>query len=353
MSSGMPISAADAINPAFQHAKRQLLQPFQLGQWVRLALVGLLAGEMGSGFNLHTTHHQGPAHFLNAEWPSRLAEYPAMTSGLIALLVVVGAVLVVLVLYIGSVMRFVLFDSVVAKECHIRAGWARRHSQGLRLFGWQILVTLAGLASVTMVIGIPVAGAWSAGWFEHPRAHLVPLVLSGVGLFALLACVVAVFAVVHVMTKDFVVPQMALENISALEGWRRLWTWMKEEKGGYAGYIVMKVVLAIGAGMVLGIVTVVAMLVLLIPFGTVGIGAVLLGKVAGWTWNWETIAMAVALGCVAFAVFLFVAALIAVPAIVFFPAYSIYFLAARYAPLASVLWPRAAGDDGALAPAEG
>jgi hypothetical protein len=80
---------------------------------------------------------------------------------------------------------------------------------------------------------------------------------------------------------------------------------------------------------------------------------VLLGKVAGGTWNWETIAMAVAFGCVAFAVFLFVAAMIAVPAIVFFPAYSIYFLAARYAPLASVLWPPAAGDDGALAPAEG
>jgi hypothetical protein len=31
---------------------------------------------------------------------------------------------VALLIYIGSVMRFILFDSVIARECHIRAGWA-------------------------------------------------------------------------------------------------------------------------------------------------------------------------------------------------------------------------------------
>jgi hypothetical protein len=32
--------------------------------------------------------------------------------------------------------------------------------------------------------------------------------------------------------------------------------------------------------------------------------------------------------------------LISVPVIVFFPAYSIYFFAQRYPPLASLLWPQ-------------
>ena len=44
----MPISAVDAITPAFQHARQQLLQPFRAGQWAKLGLVGLLAGEMSS-----------------------------------------------------------------------------------------------------------------------------------------------------------------------------------------------------------------------------------------------------------------------------------------------------------------
>jgi hypothetical protein len=133
---------------------------------------------------------------------------------------------------------------------------------------------------------------------------------------------------------------MALEEISALEGWRRLWPWLKAEKGGYAGYIGMKIVLAIGAGIAFGILTVILLLALLIPVGGVGVIAVLGGKAAGLTWNFYTIAVAVVVGCIALAVFMFAASLVYVPAIVFFPAYSIYFFSARYAPLATLLWPQ-------------
>ena len=83
---------------------------------------------------------------------------------------------------------------------------------------------------------------------------------------------------VHVLTKDFVVPQMALEEIGAMEGWRRFWPMMKAEKGGYAGYVGMKIVLAIGAGIVIGIASVILVLVLAIPTVGVAIVAVLTGK---------------------------------------------------------------------------
>ncbi len=36
--------------------------------------------------------------------------------------------------------------------------------------------------------------------------------------------------VILVLTKDFVVPQMALEDIDAMEGWRRLWPMMQAPK---------------------------------------------------------------------------------------------------------------------------
>jgi hypothetical protein len=347
MTGRMPISAADAINPAFQHAKQQLLQPFRFAQWVRLALVGVLAGEMGSGggcnsgFNLPSTHHQGGSpQFLNAVLPPQLAHHPAIPAGLITFLVVFGLGMLVLFIYINSVMRFILFDSVVAKQCDIRQGWVRRRRHGFRLFIWQILLMLASFAAFLILVGIPVACAWATGWLVHPREHLPPLVLGGVGLFLLLLVLLAVLAAVHVMTKDFVVPQMALENISAIEGWQRLWLWLKAEKGGYAGYIGMKIVLAIGAGIALGIITVIVLMVLLIPVGSVGIGAVLAGKMAGWTWNLHTISLAVVVGCIMLAVFIFAVSLLSVPAIVFFPAYSIYFLAPRYPPLASLLWPQ-------------
>jgi hypothetical protein len=168
---------------------------------------------------------------------------------------------------------------------------------------------------------------------------LLPLILGGIALFLLFLALIVVLAVVHVMTKDFVIPQMALEDISAMEGWRTLWLWLKAEKGGYAGYIAMKIGLAIAAAIALGIITLIVFLVLLIPVGGVGVVAVLAGKAAGLTWDVYTITLAVVVGCVVLAVLIFAVALISVPAMVFFPAYSIYFLAARYPALAALLSP--------------
>jgi hypothetical protein len=144
------------------------------------------------------------------------------------------------------------------------------------------------------------------------------------------------------MTKDFVIPQMAMEEIEAMEGWRRLWLWLKAETSGYAGYIGMKIVLTLGAAIALGIITVIVILVLLIPIGGAGVVAVVAGAAAGLTWNFFTIALAVIAGGIALAVLMFVISLISVPATVFFPAYSIYFFAPRYPPLAAVLWPQPA-----------
>jgi hypothetical protein len=102
----------------------------------------------------------------------------------------------------------------------------------------------------------------------------------------------------------------------------------------------MKIVLAIGAAIATVIVTLIAFVLLLIPIGGVAVGVLFGGKAAGWTWNPYTISLAVIVGCVVFAILISAAAMISVPVIVFFPAYSIYFFAPRYTQLASLLWPQ-------------
>lgn len=344
----MPISAVDTITLAFQHTKRQLVQPFRFWQWTRLAVVGLLAGEMGSGggFNFPSSfpHQSGSSrHFLEQDWPKI---DPAILGGLIATLVVAGLVFAIVMTYVSSVMRFILFDSVLAKECHIRQGWSRRQGPGWKYFWWQLGFMFATLAGMVVLLGIPAGFAFALGWFTAPREHVLGLVLGGILLFFVMASFFVIAAVVHVLTKDFVVPQMALEDIGAMEGWRRLWPMMQAEKGGYAVYVLMKIVLAIGAGIVIGVVSVVLALVVAIPTALLAIVAVLTGKTAGLTWNVFTITVAVVVGCVLFAAFMYLLALIAVPAIVFFPAYAIYFFAARYRALSLVLYPPAAADSG-------
>ncbi len=337
----MPISAIDAISPAFQHTKQQLLQPFRATQWAKLALVGFLAGELSSGGcnggNFHMPSQTGGGQrFVHSGLPNF---DPMMLVPLIGLLVVIAIVLWILFLYVSSVMRFVLFDSVIAKRCEIGLYWGRRHGAGLGYFVWQLLFFLAMVAGLAILLGIPAALALAEGWFNDPRQHAVPLILAGIVVFFVVLSFMVSALVVHVLTKDFVVPTMALENINAIEGWRRLWPMLKAEKGSYAGYIGMKIVMALGTAVVVGIITLIVVIILLIPVGGVGVVAVLAGKTAGLTWNLYTITLAVVAGCIVLAILLYVVSLISVPAIVFFPAYSIYFFASRYPALDRFLHP--------------
>jgi len=340
----LTISATDTIPLAFQHTKRQLLQPFRFWQWARLAFVGLLAGELGSGGNFNfsnrfnSTQHAGNPPVLGFPKID-----PTILIPLITVLVVTGLILLVVMTYISSVMRFVLFDSVLAKECHIRAGWNRRQEPGFKYFLWQLGLAVVTFIAAILLLVIPGAIAYSKGWFNPWRAHLTQLVLGGIVVFGLFVIFMIAIALVHVLTKDFVVPQMALEGIDAIEGWRRLWPMLQAEQSGYIMYVVMKIVLSIVAGIAIGIVTVILGLILAVPVIGVVVAAVVAGKSAGLTWNVFTITAAVVAGCILFLIFFFLVSLISVPAIVFFPAYSIYFFAARYRPLSLALYPAPPG----------
>jgi hypothetical protein len=352
----LPISAVDTITLAFQHTKRQL-QPFRFWQWTRLAFVGLLAGETSSGgFNIPTNFNfpqNRGGHSRQLLGAGLGSIDPTLYAGLIAVLAVAGLVFWLLLMYVSSVMRFILFDSVLAKKCHIRAGWSRRQSAGWKYFLWQLAFMFVTLAGMVILVGIPAGIAFALGWLRAPRDHVLGFVLGGVVLLFVMMIFFVALALIHVLTKDFVVPQMALEDIGVIEGWRRLWPMLQSEQGGYAVYVLMKVVLAIGAGIVIGLVSVIVALVVAIPTVGLGLVAVLTGKSAGLTWNALTITVAVVVGCVLLVAFMYLLALIAVPAIVFFPAYSIYFFAPRYRALSLALYPPPAAvglDSAGLSP---
>lgn len=339
----MPITAVDSITPALEHTKQQLFKPFRIAQWTKLAFVGLLAGELGSNgcnrSNFHFPSHAGTSPHTG--FPHSLASLgidPAVIAAIVAGIVAALAIGIILT-YVSSVMRFVLFDSIIARECNIRLSWSRRLGPGWRYFVWKVGYVLLTLAGIVVVIGIPSAVAFARGWFKEPKEHLFPLLLGGVALFCLFFVFALATAVIFVLTKDFVIPQMALENIDVMEGWRRLWPMMQADMLAYAGYIGMKIVLAVVAGILIAIAAVILGLFFAIPTAGLGILAILTGKAAGLTWNVETITLAVAVGCILLAIFLYLVSLISVPAIVFFPAYSIYFFAARYPRLAAVLYP--------------
>jgi len=332
----MPLSAVDCVGPAFEHMKMQLFRPFRIWQWTRLAFVGLLAGELSSG-NSCGSHVQGaPSH--GHGWPGPHMD-PALLIPIAILVALIVPIVLLVFLYISSRMRFVLFDSVVTRKCEVRRMWSARGGPALYYFVWNVVFFLITFAGFGLIIGVPAIFAFANGWFKAPREHLPALILVGVIVFFLLLGWVLLSAVVHVFTKDFVVPQMALENITAVEGWGRLLKMLGPEKGRYIAYAVLKAVMAIAAAIAVGIAGVILFLLLLIPLGGVGVIWLLIGRAAGLGWNVFTITLAIVAGCILLFLVLYALSLVAVPVIVFFPAYSIYFFAARYPLLEKLVYP--------------
>jgi hypothetical protein len=340
----VPQNAVDSIGPAFEHAKTQLFHPFRLGQWTRLALVGLFAGEMSSGGGCSNSF-QLPTHTGSGHQQLALTGFPDpwVWGPFLVILLIAAPVLWILLLYVSSRMRFVLFDSIIAKRCEIGRMWGQRGEPAMRYFVWQIVFAMVSLAGLALIIGVPALIGFALGWFTDPKSHLAGLILAGIIVFFVFVVWLLLALVAHVFTKDFVVPQMALEEISAFEGWSRLLGMVQREKAGYAGYAGMKLLMSIGAGIAVGVAAFILLLVLLIPVGGLGAIGVLAGRAAGMGlgWNVFTITLAVVACSIFFLVFFYAVALVSVPVIVFFPAYSIYFFAGRYPRLGSVVYPPA------------
>jgi hypothetical protein len=107
------------------------------------------------------------------------------------------------------------------------------------------------------------------------------------------------------------------------------------EKGRFAVYLLMKLVLSIAAGILFSIIAVIPLLLVVVP----GVVAVLAGRAAGMGWSVTTISLAIICGSVLIFLMIYLVALVCVPATVFFPAYAMYFLASRYPTLDVLLHP--------------
>jgi len=312
--------------------------------WWRLALVGLLAGELhvggcnfGRAFGPLPQSKQGGKVPVPIFHPPHID--PARLSQLIGL-ILMGALAVIVVgfilLYVNSVFRFILFDSVLRRDCSsVGDGWDRWRRAGGRYFLWQLVYQISVGIFFLMLVGIPLMFAASAGWIKDPSAHIGRLAGSAFLLIAVFLFCALVAVAVQILARDFLVPIMAIEDLDFADGWSRLLSLIRPEPGKFILYLLMKLVLLIGAAIIFGIAAVIPVAAVAVPI----VIAVLAGRNAGMTWNVNTISLAVIFGTLALLLLVYLISLVSVPASVFFPAYAMYFLAGRYPNLQAVLNP--------------
>jgi hypothetical protein len=332
------LSAIDAISPAFDRAKRQLFQPFRFGFWARMALVALATGEFygssswsGMQFRMPSSRRNPGYVFLDVVRPHW--EYLKRYLPWIILGVLLLFVLLILWIYISSLFRFILFDSVLTDRCAIKEQWRQWRSLGMRFFLWRICLTLGTMAGLGILGGAGALLVVGTGAFRDPRQQIALLVLGGIGALLVLTCFVILAALIALFARDFVVPVMAVENVGVIDGWRRVIALLRLEIKAYAGYVLMKIVLVVGSAILFGIITLIAVFLIFIPISIAGVAAYFFAKSEGLLWSFPAIAIGVVLAAIALALVFYVSAFISAPAMMFFQAYVIHFLGARYPAL--------------------
>jgi hypothetical protein len=332
-----PISAIDAIAPAFRMARQELFQPFRFGFWARMAIVSFFAGEVtGGGISIPNIPQQSGR--AGRHWLPVASFDPGTLLRLlpwIFAIAVASVVMFLIFLYVHSVCRFILFDSVLTGRCSLRQGWGRWQRAATRYFVWLIFFELMVFMLIAVFIGLPIFAWWRAGIFENPGQHLGLLIGGGLALFMIFLAGMLIALLIAVMVKDFLVPIMALSNATLGQAWDRFKVILLAQKGSFAGYIGMKILLAMAVGVVFALIDFILILILVVP---VILAAVVLGITLP-TAGPAVLALAIMAGLALAAVFVVLIAFISVPAAIFFQAYTLHFFGSRYWPLGRLLWP--------------
>jgi len=278
----MALHAIDDVSDAFR-VTRRFLTPFDARRWLKLALVALFVGGGVSSPTVQSNVSSGSEQVPAEELPATI---PGDVLGLVVAAVALAVVLALVFGIVGSIMEFVLVESLRSGEVTVRRYWRRRWRQGLRLFGFRV------------AIGLPVLGlflAWLA-LFLGPLVFDAGGQVASVGVFLLglpvLVLVGVLYALVSGFTTVFVVPLMIQRDSGVLAGWRRLWPSVRSEWQQYLAYAVVSFLLTVGLGFVVSLAVGLGALVVAVPFAIVGavvyltlsasstVGLVLLGLVA-------------------------------------------------------------------------
>src|SRR6185312_14295835 len=343
------LSAIDAFGPAFARVGAMLFRPFRLGVWLKMGLIGLLGGGAvvsGGGFNFrapamprNAPHGDLPPNaedLLRAIRSIHLADYFHIFMIAIAVIVVFALIF----LYLFCRFRFILFDSVVAGLPDMTRGWRNYESQANRYFGFWLAFRLVTWGTLVLIVGVPLWKAYKSGLFSGDNS--LPIFFAIIASVALVALIVSIaFAIVSTLAKDFVMPVLALDDLSLGDAWSAVWRVAASEPGAWAAYMGMKLLCAIGSWIGLSVAFVIAMLpaaiLIGIPVGILVVLGVVAFKTIGAVVGIIICGIAVLLAVVGFFCLLLI---LTAPVSVFFTSYALYFFGGRYAKLAALLWPQ-------------
>jgi len=330
-----PISAAGAVLLALDDTLRLLFRPFAMERWAKLALLCLFLGGGTPTAALQWSLGALPGDLRLPSVLSHVRQFIGQHPSLLILVIVVAVALGLGVLYLRSLFRFVLVDSLVNREVSLGRAWFALRPLGESYFRW-LASTLAGLVAafaLMVIVALPGLQAVSA-----PGPGKLFATASLALILSLIVLVGLAVALLIMLTDDLVVPLMYADRLPLPSAWKVLWQKMRVDPSSFGVYILLRFLLSVGVS--------VGVLLFLVPLlvglfsGSIIVAAVvvlalhLLGLT--WAWSLPTIVLAVLALLVVGSLLIILLSTVGMPGQVFLQDFSLRFIAARAPSLATL-----------------
>ena len=328
-----PLSAIDAIGPAWNHTRRLLPTPRNWRLWLKIGAVAFFAQVGGCNGS-----YNAPSH----GWHGHSAPFVAATVAIALTAAIFALAIGLIFFYLRSRLQFVLFEVVLRSETTIAPIW---HRYGRATWYWMALKLLFFLAAILCAAPILVplviefihsAGPdFSNGQLQNPVAFFLSILAFLGALFFLFL----VIGIAYLLLHDFGLPSMALESTPLSETVRRVWNLLRAEPGPVLLYVLMRFLLGIACTLVADVVLFFVALIALIPLAAAAVIDWFSLRHATFAGHVAMITIWVLLGVI-FLVLIFLAALMLIGYVfVFMQAYALYFLGGRYSLVGAYLEP--------------
>jgi hypothetical protein len=330
-----PLSATDAITPAWQHTRRLLLGPRDPRLFFKIAAVAFFAEMLSGSFSFsrpfHSPHTAGGAGASPA--------FTAAILGIILVAAVVGLVLALVFFYLSSRLQFTIFHIVLRSETTVAPIWRRYGAATWRWMGLKLLLFLCAFACLAPIL-IPgilyfISAVTQQSHGDH--SHIAGFILTAVCFVVLLILFVLALAIASILLRDFGLPSMALEGTPLRETVRRVLALTRAETGQVALYILLRFCLAMAGGFIAELLIAVLAIVVGAPLGGLGFGlwatlhmagtAARVGMIGGWVVLGLALVVALTVAVISLFGYLFT----------FLQAYAIFFLSGRYPLMGQLL----------------
>lgn len=272
--------ALENLDKAMEETK-ELLLPFDFMTWTKIAIIALLAGGISMPSGPSTTPMQSGGQTNGLYTPdsgvetSILDSVPDSFSGIGGMTgmasegamsgVAVAIVLFVLLfagffMYVSSVFQFIYYQTVLDKKPAITENFRKHAYRGLRYLGFQ----LGFMAFILLTLLIP-----AAAFAANEALGLVLLIIFWLP-------VVIISAIFSGLVHDLALLRMMEADEGLIHAWRKVWPDIKTGWRQVIAYILVKFFIGLAIGFATLIVAIVVIIVLMIPFGIMGILAAMI-----------------------------------------------------------------------------